>query len=174
MYNLIITILSMLIYITITLSVFLLFMPSLCTTTGSLSHTWNKTPPITILILTIIAPLGGLPPLSGFLPKWIIIQEITKMRTSFYHTNSHQSSPQHIFLLAANILHITNYIPFNKQHKNKTIRIYKTNNLLGAALMENSMEFPQKTKNRVAIWSSNPPSGHVPRQNYISKRYMHP
>ena len=36
------------------------------------------------------------------------------------------------------------------------------------------MEVPQKTKNRAAIWSSNPIPGHLPRQNYHLKRYMHP
>ena len=30
-----------------------------------------------------------------------------------------------------------------------------------------------KTKNRVAIWSSNPTLGHILRQNYNLKRYMH-
>ena len=38
--------------------------------------------------------------------------------------------------------------------------------------MGNSMEVPQKTKNRVAIWSSKPTPGHISRQNYNSKRYM--
>ena len=41
------------------------------------------------------------------------------------------------------------------------------------ATMENGMEVPQKANNRVAIWSSNPTPGHIPRQNYNSKRYMH-
>ena len=31
-----------------------------------------------------------------------------------------------------------------------------------------------KTKNRVAIWSSNPTLGHILRQNYNLKRYMQP
>ena len=44
---------------------------------------------------------------------------------------------------------------------------------VGAATMENRMEVPQKTKNRVAIWSSHLSPGHTPRQNYNSKRYMH-
>ena len=44
----------------------------------------------------------------------------------------------------------------------------------GAATMENSMEVPQKTKTRVAIGSSNPTPGHISRQNYNLKRYMHP
>ena len=39
---------------------------------------------------------------------------------------------------------------------------------------ENSMEVPQKTKNRVAIWSSNATPGDISRQNSNLKRYMHP
>ena len=45
---------------------------------------------------------------------------------------------------------------------------------IGTATKEHSMEFPQKTKTRITIWSSNPTSGHISRQNYNSKRYMHP
>ena len=45
---------------------------------------------------------------------------------------------------------------------------------IGAATMENSMEVPQNTKNRTAIWSSNPTPGHVSGQNYNLKRYIHP
>ena len=37
--------------------------------------------------------------------------------------------------------------------------------------MENSMEVPQKTKNRTTPWSSNPIPGNIPGQNYNSKRY---
>ena len=62
-------------------TIFFLFMPRSCTRV-SLSHTCDKTPPITILFLTIIVSLGHHPSLSRFLTKWIIIQEITKM-TSF-------------------------------------------------------------------------------------------
>ena len=35
--------------------------------------------------------------------------------------------------------------------------------------MENSMEVPQKTKNRVAIWSSNPIPGHISEKTIIWK-----
>ena len=40
--------------------------------------------------------------------------------------------------------------------------------------MKNSMEVPQKTKNKITIWSSNPTPGHTPRQKYNSKRHMQP
>ena len=38
------------------------------------------------------------------------------------------------------------------------------------------MEVPQKTKNRAAIWSSNPTPGHITGKdrNSSSRRYMHP
>nr|BAF62922.1 NADH dehydrogenase subunit 2 [Eumetopias jubatus]BAF66094.1 NADH dehydrogenase subunit 2 [Eumetopias jubatus] len=78
MYNPTLTLLNLTIYITMTLGTFMLFMYNSSTTTLSLSHTWNKLPLMTSLILALMLSLGGLPPLSGFVPKWLIIQELTK------------------------------------------------------------------------------------------------
>nr|AMR57240.1 NADH dehydrogenase subunit 2 [Equus caballus] len=77
-YSPTLTMLNMLIYIMMTLTMFMLFIQSSSTTTLSLSHTWNKTPLTTTLILITLLSMGGLPPLSGFMPKWMIIQELTK------------------------------------------------------------------------------------------------
>nr|YP_008757925.1 NADH dehydrogenase subunit 2 [Myotis ikonnikovi]AGT54944.1 NADH dehydrogenase subunit 2 [Myotis ikonnikovi] len=77
-YNPTMTLLNLYLYIPMTITTFMLLMLSSATTTTSLSHTWNKLPLITILILTTMLSLGGLPPLTGFLPKWAIIQEMTK------------------------------------------------------------------------------------------------
>nr|CAQ68470.1 NADH dehydrogenase subunit 2 [Tremarctos ornatus] len=77
-YNPTLMILNLTIYIVMTLGTFMLFMHNSSTTTLSLSHTWNKLPLITSLILALMLSLGGLPPLSGFIPKWMIIQELTK------------------------------------------------------------------------------------------------
>nr|QNN85536.1 NADH dehydrogenase subunit 2 [Sus scrofa] len=77
-YNTTMTILNLLIYITTTLAMFMLLIHSSATTTLSLSHTWNKTPIITSLMMVTLLSMGGLPPLSGFMPKWMIIQEMTK------------------------------------------------------------------------------------------------
>ena len=38
--------------------------------------------------------------------------------------------------------------------------------LIGIAIMENSMKVPLKTRIRTTIWSSNPPPGHIPRENH--------
>nr|UPH84146.1 NADH dehydrogenase subunit 2 [Cystophora cristata] len=77
-YNPTLMTLNLMIYITMTLSTFMLFMHNSSTTTLSLSNTWNKLPLMTSLILVLMMSLGGLPPLSGFMPKWMIIQELTK------------------------------------------------------------------------------------------------
>nr|YP_007626278.1 NADH dehydrogenase subunit 2 [Madoqua kirkii]AEP21573.1 NADH dehydrogenase subunit 2 [Madoqua kirkii] len=78
LYNPTMMLLNLTIYIIMTSTMFMLFMINSTTTTLSLSHTWNKTPVITALILTTLLSMGGLPPLSGFMPKWMIIQEMTK------------------------------------------------------------------------------------------------
>nr|APU52423.1 NADH dehydrogenase subunit 2 [Prionodon pardicolor pardicolor] len=71
-------ILNLTIYIIMTLTIFMLFMLNSSTTTLSLSQTWNKMPLITSLILMLMLSMGGLPPLSGFIPKWMIVLELTK------------------------------------------------------------------------------------------------
>nr|BAK19364.1 NADH dehydrogenese subunit 2 [Martes flavigula] len=77
-YNPTLMMLNLAIYIMMTLGTFMLFMLNSSTTTLSLSHVWNKLPLTTSLILMIMLSLGGLPPLSGFIPKWMIIHELTK------------------------------------------------------------------------------------------------
>nr|YP_003359180.1 NADH dehydrogenase subunit 2 [Nyctereutes procyonoides]ADA63626.1 NADH dehydrogenase subunit 2 [Nyctereutes procyonoides] len=77
-YNPTMTILNLILYILMTLSTFMLFMLNTSTTTLSLSHVWNKFPLMTSVILALMLSLGGLPPLSGFIPKWMIILELTK------------------------------------------------------------------------------------------------
>nr|ADK21548.1 NADH dehydrogenase subunit 2 [Anourosorex yamashinai] len=73
-----IMLLNLFIYITMTFSTFMLFIFTSTTNTLSLSHAWNKMPLITFLIMMVMLSLGGLPPLTGFLPKWMIIQELAK------------------------------------------------------------------------------------------------
>nr|YP_009466875.1 NADH dehydrogenase subunit 2 [Chrotopterus auritus]AOS49669.1 NADH dehydrogenase subunit 2 [Chrotopterus auritus] len=77
-YNPSLTILNLLLYIMMTSTTFILLIITSSTTTLSLSHTWNKTPLIAIIILTTMLSLGGLPPLTGFMPKWMILQDLTK------------------------------------------------------------------------------------------------
>nr|ACX42060.1 NADH dehydrogenase subunit 2 [Platyrrhinus fusciventris] len=77
-YNPTMTLLNLTIYIMMTLTMFMLLITTTTTTTLSLARTWNKNPLTTIIILMTLLSLGGLPPLTGFMPKWMIIQELTK------------------------------------------------------------------------------------------------
>nr|AFB19478.1 NADH dehydrogenase subunit 2 [Malacocincla cinereiceps] len=45
---------------------------------STLMTTWTKTPALSAMLLLTLLSLAGLPPLTGFLPKWLIIQELTK------------------------------------------------------------------------------------------------
>nr|YP_010037197.1 NADH dehydrogenase subunit 2 [Poecilogale albinucha]AAW83858.1 NADH dehydrogenase subunit 2 [Poecilogale albinucha]QQW47934.1 NADH dehydrogenase subunit 2 [Poecilogale albinucha] len=77
-YNPTLMMLNLTIYVMMTLGMFMLFSLNMSTTTLSLSHMWNKFPLTTSLVLVTMLSLGGLPPLSGFTPKWMIIHELTK------------------------------------------------------------------------------------------------
>nr|NP_944699.1 NADH dehydrogenase subunit 2 [Platanista minor]QSH90682.1 NADH dehydrogenase subunit 2 [Platanista gangetica]BCX76235.1 NADH dehydrogenase subunit 2 [Platanista gangetica]CAD87976.1 NADH2 protein [Platanista minor] len=78
LYNPSLTLLNLLIYITMTFTMFMLLIQNSTTTTLLLSQTWNKAPISTTFTALTLLSMGGLPPLSGFMPKWMIIQELTK------------------------------------------------------------------------------------------------
>nr|YP_009651379.1 NADH dehydrogenase subunit 2 [Sitta himalayensis]ABB01152.1 NADH dehydrogenase subunit 2 [Sitta himalayensis]AHY87285.1 NADH dehydrogenase subunit 2 [Sitta himalayensis]AZJ53844.1 NADH dehydrogenase subunit 2 [Sitta himalayensis]QDA21612.1 NADH dehydrogenase subunit 2 [Sitta himalayensis] len=45
---------------------------------STLMTSWSKSPTLSAILLLTLLSLAGLPPLTGFLPKWLIIQELTK------------------------------------------------------------------------------------------------
>nr|WPF71071.1 NADH dehydrogenase subunit 2 [Ficedula hyperythra pallidipectus] len=45
---------------------------------STLMTTWAKTPALSATLMLTLLSLAGLPPLTGFLPKWLIIEELTK------------------------------------------------------------------------------------------------
>nr|YP_001974515.1 NADH dehydrogenase subunit 2 [Sphoeroides pachygaster]BAE86983.1 NADH dehydrogenase subunit 2 [Sphoeroides pachygaster] len=71
------TYLTLIMYLIMTSSSFLVFTFNKTTTINSLSTTWAKAPIMTALAPLILLSLGGLPPLTGFMPKWLILQELT-------------------------------------------------------------------------------------------------
>nr|YP_008758330.1 NADH dehydrogenase subunit 2 [Hippocampus erectus]AGX85358.1 NADH dehydrogenase subunit 2 [Hippocampus erectus] len=72
------TLLTLAIYIFMTLSIFSLFKVNKTTSINALATSWSKSPTITALAPLILLSLGGLPPLTGFGPKWMILSELTK------------------------------------------------------------------------------------------------
>nr|WNH22051.1 NADH dehydrogenase subunit 2 [Cruriraja rugosa] len=70
--------LNLIMYIIMTTSMFLLFNSLNSTKINSISISATKSPLLSIMTLITLLSLGGLPPLSGFMPKWLILQELTK------------------------------------------------------------------------------------------------
>nr|ACP39879.1 NADH dehydrogenase subunit 2 [Sander vitreus]UZC55029.1 NADH dehydrogenase subunit 2 [Sander vitreus] len=68
--------LSLLTYFLMTFSAFLVFKFNKATTINTLAISWAKAPIITTLLPPVLLSLGGLPPLTGFMSKWLILQEL--------------------------------------------------------------------------------------------------
>nr|WIM35164.1 NADH dehydrogenase subunit 2 [Pristipomoides filamentosus] len=72
------TFLTLITYLVMTFSTFLVFKLNKATNINTLAISWTKAPALTSLAPLILLSLGGLPPLTGFMPKWLILQELTK------------------------------------------------------------------------------------------------
>nr|YP_004564273.1 NADH dehydrogenase subunit 2 [Pipa carvalhoi]ADM35684.1 NADH dehydrogenase subunit 2 [Pipa carvalhoi] len=70
------TLLNFMIYLVMTSTLFMTLKLTASTKIKTLSSSWQKSPIAASLSLLTLLSLGGLPPLSGFLPKWLIIQEL--------------------------------------------------------------------------------------------------
>nr|YP_004564339.1 NADH dehydrogenase subunit 2 [Rhinophrynus dorsalis]ADM35710.1 NADH dehydrogenase subunit 2 [Rhinophrynus dorsalis] len=76
------TMLNLIVYIIMTATMFTLLNTISSTKISSLATSWPKSPAIASLSVLTLLSLGGLPPLSGFMPKWLILQELTNQNTT--------------------------------------------------------------------------------------------
>nr|AAT37315.1 NADH dehydrogenase subunit 2 [Desmognathus fuscus] len=72
------TLLNLMMYLLLTTSMFLMMMKLLSTNINKMASSWMKNLSLTSTMIIILMSLGGLPPLSGFMPKWLILEEIIK------------------------------------------------------------------------------------------------
>nr|QBS54812.1 NADH dehydrogenase subunit 2 [Daphoenositta papuensis papuensis] len=77
-YNPKLTLLNFYLYTLMTSAVFLTLNSTKVLKLSTLMTSWTKTPSLNAILLLTLLSLAGLPPLTGFLPKWLIIQELTK------------------------------------------------------------------------------------------------
>nr|AJS11044.1 NADH dehydrogenase subunit 2 [Pachycephala simplex] len=77
-YNPKLMMLNFYLYVLMTTTVFLTFNSMKVLKLPTLMTAWTKTPSLSAILLLTLLSLAGLPPLTGFLPKWLIIQELTK------------------------------------------------------------------------------------------------
>nr|WNH20192.1 NADH dehydrogenase subunit 2 [Brachysomophis henshawi] len=70
--------LNLTIYIIMTYTAFMTLKTMSATKINVLATSWTKAPIMTTVNLVTMLSLAGLPPLTGFMPKWLILQELTK------------------------------------------------------------------------------------------------
>nr|YP_009024570.1 NADH dehydrogenase subunit 2 [Amolops ricketti]AHL84090.1 NADH dehydrogenase subunit 2 [Amolops ricketti] len=72
------TLFNFTLYIIMTTSMFASLMLVSATKMTEISTSWPKTPTLTATTMLVLLSLAGLPPLTGFAPKFLIILELTK------------------------------------------------------------------------------------------------
>nr|ACU87914.1 NADH dehydrogenase subunit 2 [Rhipidura rufiventris] len=77
-YNPKLTLLNFYLYSLMTAAVFLTLNSMKVLKLTTLMTTWTKSPSLSSIFLLTLLSMAGLPPLTGFLPKWLIIEELTK------------------------------------------------------------------------------------------------
>nr|YP_005087609.1 NADH dehydrogenase subunit 2 [Sundasalanx sp. Chao Phraya]BAL43688.1 NADH dehydrogenase subunit 2 [Sundasalanx sp. Chao Phraya] len=71
------SILALLTYFAMTSAAFLTLNKVKATNIATMATAWVKAPALSALASLVLLSLGGLPPLTGFMPKWFILQELT-------------------------------------------------------------------------------------------------
>nr|ABW76077.1 NADH dehydrogenase subunit 2 [Hemidactylus robustus] len=69
--------LTLIIYLTTTTATFLTLTATSTKTIQDINTTWSVSPTAMAMMLMLLMSLAGLPPLTGFMPKWLIINELT-------------------------------------------------------------------------------------------------
>nr|AAP94324.1 NADH dehydrogenase subunit II [Anolis armouri] len=72
-----ILIVNLIIYLLLTMAVFYSLIITKSKTIQDTSTTWTNSPYLMILTMLALLSLGGLPPLTGFIPKWLILEQLT-------------------------------------------------------------------------------------------------
>nr|YP_097220.1 NADH dehydrogenase subunit 2 [Hemidactylium scutatum]AAU20670.1 NADH dehydrogenase subunit 2 [Hemidactylium scutatum] len=89
--------LNLWVYLFMTSSMFLMMENTYSTSINKAAASWMKNPPLTLMFMVTLMALGGLPPTSGFLPKWLILEEIIKQNMAPIATTAAISSLLSLF-----------------------------------------------------------------------------
>nr|AET51491.1 NADH dehydrogenase subunit 2 [Callaeas cinereus] len=82
-YNPKLALLNFYLYMTMTAATFLTLNSMKVLKLSTLMTAWAKAPSLSAVLMLTLLSLAGLPPLTGFLPKWLILQELTKQSMAF-------------------------------------------------------------------------------------------
>nr|YP_002290832.1 NADH dehydrogenase subunit 2 [Ophiophagus hannah]AAL66828.1 NADH dehydrogenase subunit 2 [Ophiophagus hannah]ACF94337.1 NADH dehydrogenase subunit 2 [Ophiophagus hannah] len=90
--------LTFMIYAMTTTPIFLSINHTLTTTIKDLGTIWTTTPHLMMVLTLTTLSLGGLPPLTGFMPKWLILNKMTSMNMVIEATTMAVSSMMSLYV----------------------------------------------------------------------------
>nr|BAF96566.1 NADH dehydrogenase subunit 2 [Goniurosaurus lichtenfelderi] len=118
--NLNITTLTLVFYLVMTTTMFTTLLTSTAKSITDLGLAWPNSPTMLTMTMMTLLSLAGLPPLSGFAPKWLILMEMTKMNLMTLSTTMALSTlpSLYFYLRLAYLTIMTNPpTPTTTQHK---------------------------------------------------------
>nr|ASN65822.1 NADH dehydrogenase subunit 2 [Ectopistes migratorius] len=133
-YNPNLTLLTFYLYILMTSTVFLILNTTKALKLSTMMISWTKTPMLNATLMMTLLSLAGLPPLTGFLPKWLIIQELTKQEMTLAATIMALLSLLGLFFYLRLAYYSTITLPPNTTNYMKQWHTNKTTNTLIALL----------------------------------------
>nr|ULF03078.1 NADH dehydrogenase subunit 2 [Dicrostonyx hudsonius] len=143
-YNPTLTTLNLLIYILMTTPMFMIFHAHSFTSISSMSLMWNKMPMALPMMSLILLSTGGLPPLTGFLPKWAIITELLKNNNIILSTLMAMTALINLFFYTR-LIYSTSLTTFPTNNNSKMFIHHhhtKTNNMLSPLMITSTMLLP--------------------------------
>nr|YP_002971048.1 NADH dehydrogenase subunit 2 [Dendrocygna javanica]ACI95093.1 NADH dehydrogenase subunit 2 [Dendrocygna javanica] len=106
-------------YVIMTSAVFLALNKIKALKLSTILTSWTKTPVLNATLMLILLSLAGLPPMTGFLPKWLIVQELTKQEMAPTATAIAMLSLLSLFFYLRLAYHATITLPPNSSNHMK-------------------------------------------------------
>nr|YP_009559431.1 NADH dehydrogenase subunit 2 [Calidris ruficollis]AXA45514.1 NADH dehydrogenase subunit 2 [Calidris ruficollis] len=128
------TLLTFYLYSLMTATVFLSLNTIKTLKLSTMMISWTKTPMLNATLMLALLSLAGLPPLTGFLPKWLIIQELTKQEMTTVATIIAMLSLLGLFFYLRLAYYSTITLPPNSTNHMKQWHTNKSTNPLLAIL----------------------------------------
>nr|AAY53663.1 NADH dehydrogenase subunit 2 [Eutriorchis astur] len=121
-------------YVLTTSTVFLILNSTKTLKLATMMTSWTKAPVLNTTLMLVLLSLAGLPPLTGFLPKWLIIQELTKQEMTTTATIIAILSLLGLFFYLRLAYHSTITLPPNSTNHMKHWHFTKPTNTATAIL----------------------------------------
>nr|QEN73535.1 NADH dehydrogenase subunit 2 [Pinguinus impennis] len=138
-YNPKLTLLTFYLYSLMTTTVFLTLNTTKTVKLSTMMTSWTKTPMLNATLMLTLLSLAGLPPLTGFLPKWLIIHELTKQEMTVAATVIAMLSLLGLFFYLRLAYYSTITLPPNSTNHMKQWHINKSTNTPIAIITSLSM-----------------------------------